>query len=258
VRALLGFVDWEQGRRLMSDERYDAAIDRLTRALSHGEYWQFYEARARAQRHAGHDDLALRDYEQAIRLRPYDVDLRVDQARIYERLERPIDGLPGLTLAAQWDPTNVDVRDELARMTQVAVVLGVRRLHANQLPEAQRLLDAALHANPDHVEGLYWAGRLSIAQEHFDAALTTFRRAVALDPGHYESCRNLDYLLAKQGQWKEIVLTWSNYLTRHADDGRAYLERAGAYRRYDQTNAYADLGRACELGEKQACQILGR
>jgi tetratricopeptide (TPR) repeat protein/Zn-dependent protease with chaperone function len=258
LQELLGFVDWEQGRRQLSSDDANGAIERFTRALSHGEYWQFYEARARAHRHAGNNDLALRDYEQAIRLRPYDVDLLVARADILARLQHPIDGLPSLTRAAQWDPSNADVRKAFADLTQTALGLGARHLKAQRLTEAQPLLEAALQANPNDVEALYWTGRMQIAQNDNDAALTTFRRAVAIDPGHYESCRNVDYLLARQGQWNDVVLVWSNYLTHHPEDGRAYLERAGAYHHYDQSNAAADLHRACELGTQQACQILGR
>jgi len=81
-----------------------------------------------------------------------------------------------------------------------------------------------------------------------------FRRAVAVNPGDFDACQNLDFLLTRSGDWREMVEMWTTYLPRHPDDGRAYYERAGAYRHFDQPTAVADLRHACQLGVKEACQ----
>jgi tetratricopeptide (TPR) repeat protein len=90
-----------------------------------------------------------------------------------------------------------------------------------------------------------------------ERAQDDFQRAVALDPTHLESFRNLDWLLAREGRWDQIIAMWTEYLARKPDDGVAWLERAGAARhKGEMTQAIADVRRACELGNERACTIV--
>jgi tetratricopeptide (TPR) repeat protein len=65
-----------------------------------------------------------------------------------------------------------------------------------------------------------------------------------------------DAALAARGDWNGIIEMWSSYLSQHPNDGRAYLERAGAERRKgDMAAARSDIKSACDLGSAQACEI---
>jgi hypothetical protein len=51
-----------------------------------------------------------------------------------------------------------------------------------------------------------------------------------------------------------MIELWTDYLTRHPEDGRAYMERSGAYYNSRRTaEAKADAEKACALGVNQAC-----
>jgi tetratricopeptide (TPR) repeat protein len=74
-------------------------------------------------------------------------------------------------------------------------------------------------------------------------------------PTYYEAFRQLDYALARQRRYADILPHWARYLKRRPEDPRAYVERSGTYWNLkDRANAAEDLRRACELGDRGACK----
>ena len=64
----------------------------------------------------------------------------------------------------------------------------------------------------------------------------------------------VDYLLAREKRWDEILLYWNSFLRTNPANADAFYERSGTY--YHQGNlqkAIADLKKACDLGHRQAC-----
>ena len=77
-----------------------------------------------------------------------------------------------------------------------------------------------------------------------------------LDPDHFEAHRDLDYAWARHGQFVEVVRMWDDFIERNPDEGRAWLERSGAYFHMKKPNEVKrDLNKACDLGVKKACDI---
>jgi len=65
-------------------------------------------------------------------------------------------------------------------------------------------------------------------------------------------------LLAQRGDWDGVIQRWTRYLELEPLNGQAYLERGGAYRhKGGQQSAIADARKACELGNRDACGIIG-
>jgi Flp pilus assembly protein TadD len=77
---------------------------------------------------------------------------------------------------------------------------------------------------------------------------------VQRSPDDLRALQQLDYALARRGEFQRIVDLYTAYLARHPQDGQAYLERGGAYfhlRRLPE--ARADARTACELGVSEGC-----
>lgn len=73
-------------------------------------------------------------------------------------------------------------------------------------------------------------------------------------PDDFRAHQTLDYALAKKGQTARVVEMWTEYLSRHPKDARAYLERGGAhFQLKHRDQALADAARACELGSSEGC-----
>ncbi len=79
--------------------------------------------------------------------------------------------------------------------------------------------------------------------------------SVKNSPDDFRSVQRLDYAMAKQGgRFGEIVELWNSYLSRHPNDGQAYLERGGAYYHWGKlAEAGSDAKKACELGITEGC-----
>jgi tetratricopeptide (TPR) repeat protein len=74
--------------------------------------------------------------------------------------------------------------------------------------------------------------------------------------GGFQETLRADAVLAQRGDWDGIIQRWSTYLGTQPNDGRAYLERAGAWRQKgDMQAARADIERACTLSDTRACAI---
>jgi len=72
----------------------------------------------------------------------------------------------------------------------------------------------------------------------------------------YFSCAALDYAFARERRFKEVVEMWDGYIERNPNEGRAYMERSGAYHHLGHKKASArDINQACDLEVKRACQI---
>jgi tetratricopeptide (TPR) repeat protein len=120
--------------------------------------------------------------------------------------------------------------------------------------EAVAAYDASIARQPGDAELHYWRGRAHLKEQQYDAALADFRRAIELQPAHWDSHLNADWLLAQQQRWDEIVAMWDRYLRAKPDDARGYLERGGAnLRRGDLAAARADVERACAMGNAEGC-----
>lgn len=70
LSALAGAPDWDAGIEAREAEQYGEAVQFYTRAISYGDYWNYYEARGLALRHLRRYDEALLDLDRAIALRP--------------------------------------------------------------------------------------------------------------------------------------------------------------------------------------------
>jgi tetratricopeptide (TPR) repeat protein len=69
----------------------------------------------------------------------------------------------------------------------------------------------------------------------------------------------LDYILASQGKWDEILDIWNRFLALEPNNAEAYFERAGTHKhKGDMDSALADLDRACDLGKQEACNLRKR
>jgi Flp pilus assembly protein TadD len=84
-------------------------------------------------------------------------------------------------------------------------------------------------------------------------------RAESDTPSDFTAILELDRLLIQRRDYDAVIRHWTNYLAQAPTDGRAYLERAGTHRlKGDMASARADIVKACQLENVQACSIAKR
>jgi tetratricopeptide (TPR) repeat protein len=254
LAALHGLVEWDRGRLAESSEE---ALQHYGRALAAGEHVYFYESRARTHLSLRRYGDALADADRALALEPEDPDLLVLRARALVALGRRADAGAIVRLVGEIDPPN----QALAAFRRNELTDGAHegyQLHlASDFNGAIARFTSAIALVDGNADVHYWRGRAYLFKEDHAHALADFERAIAFDAHHFESYRNVDYILAKRGDWDGVIRRWTEYLALEPANGRAYFERGGAYnQKGDRPAALADARKACELRIQEACGIL--
>jgi tetratricopeptide (TPR) repeat protein len=257
LAALRGLVDWDRGRVAAKEQGDEAAAALYTRALEAGEYWRYYESRASAYYRLKRYTDTLADLSRGLALLPEQPGMLVLRAKTLLALERPGEAVADIRLVAAIDPTS----DDLASFRKRELETGVQRGHqlltvTNDPAGAARRLTATIELTGGNGDAYYWRGRAYLFTKDMDRALADFEEAIRRDERHLEAYRNVDYILAKRGDFDGIVARWTGYIALEPMSGQAYLERAGAHKaKGDMTAAFADLRKSCSLGHREACDI---
>ncbi len=262
LRFLRGYADLDRAK-VASYEKKDAeAIAFVERACSLGEYWFFLLERAR-YRHYANDDLhALEDAKRAEELRPRLPEILFRRATIFDALNdfEPAgrDLLDGLRV----DPADEIGREHVDRVAKGLNYKGDQFAKAGKRNDAIRMLDLAVELDPTnkeyrHRRASVIAGMIGPREPGDDLASLEAKAKAA--PDDFRAQQALDYALARKGDYGRVLEIWNAYLARHPDDGRAYMERGGAYHHLGRrAEARADAVKACDLGVNEGCMRVKR
>jgi predicted O-linked N-acetylglucosamine transferase (SPINDLY family) len=154
---------------------------------------------------------------------------------------------------------------------QQAFDLAVKRHHAGQLSEAEKLYRQILSQQPQHSGATYYLGMIAHQSGRNDIAVDLIRRSIALGPNYHEAHYNLGIILMGQGKLDEAIGAFSQAIALNptfpqahnslgnALIGQGQLEKAIAafcqaiIHRPGYAEAYCNLGNALEskgeLGE---------
>lgn len=257
LAVLHGFVDWDLGN--LAPESTAEEMAYYDRAVNAAPYAPFYRDRARAHLRNQHYLEALEDTARALEFVPDDPSILITRARALARLGRHDEALTAVRLVEEIEPTSRSLADFRQRELKDGAVEGHRLYSDNDFARAIARFTRAIELAGGNAEVHYWRGRAYLKLNDRSHALADFEAAVRFDPRHFESYRNVDFILAGRGEWDRIIQYWTAYIEAEPKDGRAYFERGGAkYHKGDRTAALADARRACDLGTKEACDFLRR
>jgi len=255
---LFGKIYDDQAWYFWKDDKNEEAVELYAKALRFGQHFNFFEERARNYLRMKNLDQALMDINQAVSLRPVLESPYRLRATIHVHREDIQSARRDIGIAARLAPWNSWVQD----WPDWAAGFLMRKGHdlfETDLSGAIHRYDQALEIDPNHAETLHWRGVAYSKLGQPEKALADVRRSLTADPSCFEANRMLDQLLAKKGQWDDIIASWDRFIALEPDNAGAYLERAGTYKHQgDMTHAMADLKKACELGSEKACGIQKR
>jgi tetratricopeptide (TPR) repeat protein len=259
LTVLMGFVDWDMGVKLRQHGSYDEAVRHFTRALRYGDHWEFYEDRGDAYFRMKAYRESVADLDRALELWPQDPKTLADRAFALIGMGLPEPALADVELLLRVDPTSDVLPNFRKGHAEAAVREGFDLARAGRLDEAIRRYTWADWIAPAQTEALYWRGRAEIQKNDPELALEDFEESIRRNPRHFQSYVNLDWLLAQKGEWDSIIHRWDAFIELDPLNGDAYLERGGAYhRKGDAPAALADARKACDLGNRKGCEIVGR
>jgi tetratricopeptide (TPR) repeat protein len=255
MRFLPGYVDLDRAQMFLIEKSPQDALAAIERACALGEYWEFLEQRAEIRDHLNDPSGALADLERAIALRPGHPRLLIWRAYVHHRAQRWEPAGRDLLAGIRMDPTDWRARWMLDAVVKGLIYDGWVHHKAGRRQDALRIYDLAAELaprNPEVQSRRKWviAGEGGSSTEELAVLEEQVRKA----PDDFRALQQLDYALARRGQFERVVELWTAYLARHPQDGPAHLERGGAYFQLGRlAEARADARRACELGISEGC-----
>jgi tetratricopeptide (TPR) repeat protein len=255
LESLRGFLNWREGILLLKNKQFKEALNAFTEALSYGSYWKFYFDRAQANFGLNDFDSALKDIQQALKLRPQIEILYLLRAKIYYRLGKFEIAFQDIATAEKIWPYASAIHDIKAWLVEDLIYRAYREYQNRQFESALKILEYALYLNPAHPEIYSWRSMILKEEGKLDEALIDLKRSTKLNPSNYTSCAALKELLPKNEGQDEMTECWTNFLLLNPNRADAYFERGVIYwqaRRKEE--AVQDMKTACDLGLKTACE----
>lgn len=257
MRLLPGYIDRDKADVLSRDEKWDDALAAIDRACALGDGWSFFMERARIRRHRNELDLALADLDRAAAARPGEPRVLFERAFVSllsKRLEPAArDMLAGLRV----DATDATARWMFDNVVQGVIFEGWEHYKAGRRDDALRVYDLAKELAPTNRELSQRRDIVILGVPYGSDAgvdIAALEGAVKERPDDFRAVQQLDYALAREGKFDRIIAAWTDYLSRHPNDGQVHLERGGSYRHAGKnTEAIADFSSACELGVSEGC-----
>jgi cytochrome c-type biogenesis protein CcmH/NrfG len=254
LRFLPAYVELDRAFSLRHDGKLDEALAANERACALGEYWESLLDRAltfEAKKDLGK---AERDVARANELRPGEPKVLFPLARIALVSQRWDAAGQALINGLRIDPTNADGRRLLPSVVQGLVYQGSQQYKAGRKDDALRAIELAIGLDPQSQPAKGLKNYILIGPTSGADDIEKLRAAAVAAPNDFRAHQALDYALAKQRRFAEVVEMWTSYLEANPRDGKAHLERGGAFFQLGKRDdARADAKAACELGVSEGC-----
>lgn len=252
---LFGMIYADQAWAFLKAKEYDKALALYSQALLYGEHYSFFLDRARTYYCLNNYNKALEDVDRSISLRPSMTSPYPLRAAIYaakDMLEKANEDFALAETLSPGDPETLEWKTAAANR----IILQGHTVAGTNPHQALAIYDKALEIDPFSSEAFFRKGILYAQLFQLDQAISEFKQAIQYNPHHFDSFKALDYTLAAQKRWDEIIGYWNHFLALEPDNAEAYLERAGTFHnKGDEQSALADLKRACDLGQQNACSL---
>ncbi len=209
---------------------------------------QYYN-RGAAYLEQGRGADALRDFDRALELEPRLADARVNRGGLLHAMGRNAEALAEMEAAIRLAP-----RFQEAYINRAVILFSLGRQ-----AEALADLDRVLERNPSSVKALANRCGMHLMQSRPDAAEADCSRALELAPRNYRARVNRGE--ARLGAGRHVQAAADFEAAARAAPGRArpLVGLAQARLALGERAAAAEaLARACELGERQACEAAAR
>jgi tetratricopeptide (TPR) repeat protein len=254
AKLLRGYADLSQAEEARRAERLDAAKDAADRACALGDHWEFLVERAEiaiAQKRLAD---AARDLDRALELRPGAPRVSLVRAFVAQKQGNSEAAARDLLDGLRVDPTDKWGKATLPSVVKGLIREGWKHHEAGRRAEALRVYDLAAELAPTNPEVQGRRATIVGGKPPTDERIAALEQAAREKPDDFRAHQELDYALAKQGKLDRVIALWTDFVARQPGEGRAYLERGGAYYRLGKMKeARDDVAKACSLGLNEGC-----
>ncbi|MFC1495808.1 DUF4034 domain-containing protein [Candidatus Margulisiibacteriota bacterium] len=196
--------------------------------------------------------LAYDDFNRAILLKPTTSSPFLSRHQVYFTNENYELSMKDIEYAEKLEPNNPKTARVRRRASQKLVVKAYNIFKKSKSPDALIFFDLAIKYDNTNYEAHYWRGLTNLDLKKNKTALADFKNAIKYNPKHFESYKNIDWILFQQRKFDEIVKYWDIFIEHDPGHPEAYHERAGAY--YHLGNheaALRDAKKSTDLGSEE-------
>lgn len=253
LTKLQGLIYYDYARSNREKKAYQAAIDLYTEGLAFGENHKLYYERGITYALQGNYDKALKDYNRAIQIFPEDYSYYYRRSNAYIHMNRLDNAVKDINIALSLNPDN---EDSIIRKKNLANRYTVNAYDLDQNGDyhsAMVAIKKAIDLDSTEAYNYNLKSRLHIKFNQFYQAESDIIQAINLDNKNEAYYQLLDWLLAREQRFDEIIDFWDQYIQLVPGNASAFMERGGAkYRKGDFKGAHTDAEQAKALGHPDA------
>lgn len=259
LKLLQGAMGTYAGDMKSIVKKYSVAEALYTESLTHGENDDVLFKRGKVRNRQAKFESAITDYSRAIELNSEVADYYYYRAGSLMELKHYDDALKDIQFAYKLDPYDKYIKN---RRKVLANRLEHQGYESNQNLKGKSAIEkftAAMELDPDNPELYFRRAKAHVNQRDLKSALEDIEIAVGISPDNYSYVRYIDYILAKSRNWSQIIQYWDKYIELRPQDGRAFVERGGAfYRKGDMKSAVENAKKSAELGNLEGIEAYNR
>jgi len=247
LKYLFGYVELEKAKELHYMNSYNLAFEHLKKSLLLGGenskvYFQLGKNKIRQKDMKS----GVKFLSQAIKNYSHDSEYYYWRAMAYMNLSEYEKAKDDILFANALDPFDSFIINKKNQLANLLKDEAWQLKMNSEFKKAHKFYRIALEISPYNSYLYNSMARTYIGEHKLELALESIKNAITLNPNEIDHYIILDYLLAKKKKWDEIIFYWDKYIELNPEDGRAYLERGGAY--YHS----GDMNKAVENAKKSA------
>lgn len=230
LKVLYGVVYIEKAVTASIASKYNVAHDFLeeSRTLS-GEYEStLFKLGKNYVRRKMHNE-AINSLTRAIELNSEDSDYYYWRSKAYTYEKEYEKAKDDILYAYELKPYSETIIERRIYLSDVLNSEAYKLRKKYLADEALEKYSLALELNLDNDSIYYGLAQAYILKHDLTSALSNIKIAIEIAPNNIDHYVLLDYILAKENDWNQIISYWDKFIELNPENGRAYVERGGAY-----------------------------
>lgn len=229
LKSLEAYIYNEAGDMQALVNKYNVADTLYSKGLEFGEYHVTFFKRGKNNNRREEYKESLQDLNKAIELNYEKPNYYYWRAVTLIDMKEYKKAMSDIQYATLLDPYDKDIQNKRKWLAAKFENQAYKSKQSQKPESAVEKYTSAIRLNPQNATLYHGRARAYIQQRNLDLALVDLKKAIDIDPHEINNYSLIDYVLAKSKNWNQIIKYWDQFIELHPDNGRAYVERGGAY-----------------------------
>ena len=259
LQPLFGYIYREVGDAQVQLGKYNAADGLYTESLRFGDRHELLFRRGKNNNRRESYTDSIPDLSRAIEISPHSAMYYYWRASSYMKLSQYKLAMNDIQIGMELAPYDGHIQKKKKRLTYVFKKQAYELRKNQELGSAIKKYSDAVLLSPSDADIYHGRARAYIGQRNLDLALKDIKKAIEINPSEINYYSLLDYILAKYKSWDEIIKYWDQFIMLNPNNGRAYVERGGAYfHKGDIKSAMKNAKLSADLGNLEGMEAYSK